>query len=259
MNRLDQLFIKRNKNLLNIFTTAGYPSLTSTKDVILSLQKNGADMIEIGMPYSDPIADGPVIQQSNLIALQNGMNIQLLFEQLKSIKEKVYVPLILMGYLNPVLQYGMEKFCADALDAGVHGIILPDLPMFEFEHLYRSTFKKHQLHFIFLITPQTSEDRIRKADKLSSGFLYAVSASVTTGSSINATDQQAYFKKLAGLKLKNNLLIGFGIHDRRTFSNACDYASGAIIGSAYIKVLENSIDIEGDTERFIKSIRPKNE
>ena len=259
MNKLDKLFKNNNKNLLNIFCTAGSPRLDSTTEVILSLQKHGADMIEIGMPYSDPIADGPVIQQSNMIALQNGMNMELLFKQLDSIKETVNVPLILMGYLNPVLQYGMERFCADAEAAGIDAVILPDLPMFEFEHLYQNIFAQHKLHFIFLITPGTGNDRIKKADKLSSGFLYAVSSSATTGNMGDSSRQEKYFKKLSALELKNPVMIGFGISDHKSFSNACKHASGAIIGSAYIKALEHSEAIDRDTEIFIRSIRKENE
>ncbi len=259
LNKLDQLFTTKSKSLLNIFFTAGYPDVNSTTEVILSLQQQGADIIEIGMPYSDPIADGPVIQESNMIALQNGMTMELLFHQLNTIKESVQVPLILMGYLNPVMQYGMEKFCADAAAAGVHGIILPDLPMFEFEHYYKSIFEKHQLHFVFLITPETSFDRIKKADILSSGFLYAVSSSATTGSSADNSTRDYYFERLAALKLKNPLLIGFGINDNRSFENACKYASGAIIGSAYIKILQHSRDINRDTGLFIRSITNKHE
>ena len=259
MKRIKELLINPDKKLLNIFCTAGYPHLNSTIEVILSLQKHGADMIEIGMPYSDPIADGPVIQQSNMQALQNGMNMHLLFEQLNSIKGKVNIPMILMGYLNPVLQYGIEQFCADAKSAGVSGIILPDLPMFEYQSIYESIFKKHGLHFIFLITPETSIERVRKADKLSSLFLYAVSSSATTGTTTDKTVQEKYFKKLSALKLKNPLLIGFGISDHESFTNACAYAAGAIIGSAYIKVLEHSSDIDRDTASFIAQIRGKNE
>ena len=246
-------------NLLNIFCTAGYPLINSTTEVILSLQKNGADIIEIGMPYSDPIADGPVIQQSNMTALQNGMTMQLLFKQLNSIKENLTVPLILMGYLNPVLQYGIEKFCEDAETSGVSGVILPDLPMFEFENSYKKIFEKYNLHFIFLITPETSNERIKMADRLSSGFLYAVSSSATTGTKTDRSQQGKYFKKLAALKLKNPILIGFGINDHKSFAYACKHAAGAIIGSAYIKTLEYSTDIDSDTASFIGRIKGKNE
>jgi tryptophan synthase alpha chain len=254
-NRFDKVFADNKKNLLNIFCTAGYPHRESTTEVMLALQKHGADMIEIGMPYSDPIADGPVIQHSNMIALQNGMTIQLLFEQLNRVKEKIIIPVILMGYLNPVLQYGMEKFCADAATAAVDAVILPDLPMFEFENFYKQLFKKHGLKFIFLITPETSNDRIKKADKLSSGFLYAVSSSATTGNTADTASKEKYFKRLAAMELKNPFLVGFGINDNQSFAEACVYAAGAIIGSAYIKILEYTTDIDTGTASFIKAIR----
>ena len=254
-NKLTQLFQQENKNLLNVYCTAGYPKLSSTTEVLFALQENGVDMIEVGMPYSDPIADGPVIQQSNMVAIENGMTIELLFEQLNSVKNTITVPLIMMGYLNPVLQYGLEKFCEDAAAAGIAGIILPDLPMYEYKELYAPLFKKYKLCFIFLITPQTSEERIKKADKLSSGFLYAVSSSSTTGSNLNKEDKTAYFERIADVKLKNPLMIGFGINDRATFDTACNYASGAIIGSAYIKALTENNDINASTANFIQTIR----
>ena len=254
-NKLTQLFRQKNKNLLNVYCTAGYPKLSSTTEVLFALQENGVDMIEVGMPYSDQIADGPVIQQSNMVAIENGMTIELLFEQLNSVKNTITVPLIMMGYLNPVLQYGLEKFCEDAAAAGIAGIILPDLPMHEYEELYAPLFKKYKLCFIFLITPQTSEERIKKADKLSSGFLYAVSSSSTTGNNLNKEDKTGYFERIADIKLKNPLMIGFGINDRATFDTACNYASGAIIGSAYIKALTENNDINTSTANFIQTIR----
>ncbi len=254
-NKLTQLFQQKNKDLLNVYCTAGYPKLDSTSEVLKALQYNGADMIEVGMPYSDPIADGPVIQQSNMVAIENGMTINLLFDQLNTVKNDINVPLIMMGYLNPVLQYGLEKFCEDAAASGVSGIILPDLPMYEFEEMYAPIFKKHNLSFIFLITPQTSAERIKKADKLSSGFLYAVSSSATTGSNLKAEDKTAYFERIAGMELKNPLMIGFGINNKATFETASSYAAGAIIGSAYIKALSENNNIETATSSFIQTIR----
>lgn len=255
MNKLDKVFLEKKNNLLNVYCTAGYPQKDSTNKVLLALQNAGVDMIEVGMPYSDPIADGEVIQKSNMKALENGMTIELLFEQLNNVKKKINVPLILMGYLNPVMQYGLEKFCKDASAAGVSGIILPDLPMYEYENIYKKYFTEHNLLFIFLITPQTSIERIIKADKLSSGFLYAVSSSSTTGS-INITeDKEKYFKRISALKLNNPLMIGFGINDSKTYATACKYASGGIIGSAYIKALSNVKDINKATNTFIKTIR----
>ncbi len=254
-NKLTQLFQQKNKNLLNVYCTAGFPKKESTTEVILALQENGVDMIEIGMPYSDPIADGPVIQQSNMVAIENGMTIQLLFEQLNSVKNSITVPLIMMGYLNPVLQYGLEKFCENAAAVGISGIILPDLPMYEFEEVYAPIFKRNNLSFIFLITPQTSNERIKKADKLSSGFLYAVSSSSTTGTAVADEEKIDYFERINKMKLANPIMIGFGINSRESFSTACKYASGAIIGSAYIKALSTSDDIQTRTTEFIKKIR----
>ena len=254
-NKLTQLFQQKNKDLLNVYCTAGYPKLESTTQVLCALQENAVDMIEVGMPYSDPIADGPVIQQSNMVAIENGMTIHLLFEQLNTVKNLITVPLIMMGYLNPVLQYGLEKFCKDAATAGISGIILPDLPMYEYEEFYAPIFKKNGLSFIFLITPQTSEERIKKADKLSSGFLYVVSSSSTTGNNLNTENKTAYFERIAGMDLKNPLMIGFGINNKPSFENACSYASGGIIGSAYIKALGENNNVNRATSSFLKIIR----
>lgn len=254
-NKLEKTFLQQKNNLLNVYCTAGFPKIESTVEVLLALQKAGVDMIEVGMPYSDPIADGEVIQKSNMKALQNGMTIELLFSQLNEVKKQINVPLILMGYLNPVLQFGIEKFCKAAANAGVSGIILPDLPMQEYELVYKKFFTENNLSFIFLVTPQTSIDRIMQADKLSSGFLYAVSSSSTTGSVNVNEDKVAYFKKLKSLKLQNPLMIGFGINDNKTYEQACTYANGAIIGSAYIKAIATSTNINKSTANFIKSIR----
>jgi tryptophan synthase alpha chain len=254
-NKLITLFQTKNKKLLNVYCTAGFPKKESTTEVLLALQKSGVDMIEVGMPYSDPIADGPVIQESNMVAIANGMTIELLFKQLKAVRKDIQVPLILMGYLNPVMQYGIEKFCADAASAGVAGLILPDLPMYEYENIYKEYFTQNKLSLIFLITPQTSEERIKKADALSSGFLYAVSSNSVTGSTLSNEGQNDYFKKLAAMKLQNPLMIGFGINSKETFANACKYATGAIVGSAYIKVISKVKNIQTTTANFIKTIR----
>jgi tryptophan synthase alpha chain len=249
--------------ILNVYCTAGYPQLNSTLDVMKALQQNGADIIELGMPYSDPLADGPVIQHSSSIALANGMTIPVLFEQLKNWRAQntplgdggIGVPVILMGYMNPVLQYGFEKFCADAAAVGVDGLILPDLPEHEFETEYGAIIKKYGLDFIFLVTPETSDERIKKLDSLSSGFLYAVSSSSTTGSDKNMTDVSAYLKKLKSMQLKNPVLVGFGIKDKQTFDAACEHADGAIIGTAFIKALEESKDISLTVKKFLQSIK----
>lgn len=258
MNRLDKLFAAKKTNVLNIYCTAGYPHLNSTIEIIEALQNNGADIIELGMPYSDPLADGEVIQQSSAIALQNGMTIENLFDQLGILRNMLLKDegsaIILMGYMNPVLQFGIEKFCASAKAAGVDGIILPDLPMYEFETMYKPLFDKNDLKFIFLVTPETSDERIRKIDSLCSGFLYAVSSSSTTGNNKAIEGQEDYFKKLQQLNLKNPVLVGFGIKDKATFASACKYSNGAIIGSAYIKALENTNNINQTTKDFVNSI-----
>ncbi len=254
MNRIDKLFAEKKQPVLNVYCTAGYPRIDSTAEVIMSLQESGADLIEIGMPYSDPLADGPVIQQSNMVALQNGMTIPLLLDQLNAIKYSVSVPVILMGYMNPVMQLGMEKFCSAAAGAGVDGIILPDLPIYEYETEYSPFFEKNGLKFIFLITPETTEERIRKIDSLSGGFIYAVSSSSTTGNERPISQQEAYFRKLQALQLKNPVLVGFGIKDKATFKAATAFTRGAIIGSAYIKAIQHTLDIEGATKKFLNSV-----
>ena len=196
MNRIEKLFSEKKKNILSIYFTAGFPRLNDTGEILTALQKHGADLVEIGMPYSDPLADGPVIQHSSMVAIQNGITIKLLFEQLKGLQELFHLPLILMGYLNPVMQYGIEKFCMDAHDAGIDGIILPDLPLHEYETEYKAVFQKYDLHFIFLITPETSEERIRKIDEAGNGFIYAVSSSSITGTEKNLPHRKVIFKDL---------------------------------------------------------------
>lgn len=254
MSRLNNLFQQKNKRILNVYCTAGYPTLQSTINVMSSLQENGADLIELGMPYSDPLADGPVIQASSSKALQNGMTISTLFNQLKDFRKDITVPVILMGYLNPLLQYGFEKFCAKAAEVGIDGIIIPDIPMYEFQQEYSAVIKKYGLDFIFLVTPETSEERIKKLDQLSSGFLYAVSSSSITGSDKDFSPVETYLHKLQSLKLKNPVLVGFGIKDKSTFETACKYANGAIIGSAYIKALESDDNVETATREFLNGI-----
>jgi len=255
MKRIQELFKRKDNKILNVYCTAGYPQLHSTLEVLKVLQDNGADIIELGMPYSDPLADGPVIQQSSNIALTNGMTIKKLFEQLKNFRKEISVPVVLMGYMNPVLQYGFEKFCADAAAVGIDGLILPDLPEHEFETEYGTTIKKYGLDFIFLVTPETSEERIRKLDELSSGFLYAVSSSSTTGRDKNMIDVKSYLQKLKTLGLKNPVLVGFGIKDKQTFEVACANANGAIIGTAYIKALAGPGHVAEITRKFLDSIR----
>ena len=252
---------QKGQRVLNVYCTAGYPQLNSTLEVMKALQENGADIIELGMPYSDPLADGPVIQQSGSVALANGMTIKILFEQLKDFRQSPPpgdlggIPVVLMGYMNPVLQYGFEKFCADAAAVGIDGLILPDLPEHEFETEYGAIVKKYGLDFVFLVTPETSEERIHKLDSLSTGFLYAVSSSSTTGSDKNMGDVSSYLQKLQSFKLNNPVLVGFGIKDKATFDAACTWANGAIIGTAYIRALENSKDVKATTKAFLSSIK----
>jgi len=254
MSRLQDLFQQKKKRVLNMYCTAGYPELNSTVDVMQNLQDAGADMLELGMPYSDPLADGPVIQASASKALANGMTIATLFKQLENFRTSIHVPVVLMGYMNPVLQYGFERFCAAAAAVGIDGLILPDLPLYEWETEYGAILKKYNLDFIFLVTPETSEARIRKLDAASSGFLYAVSSSSTTGGTINLAALENYLQRLQAMHLKNPVLVGFGIKDKKTFDTACNYAQGAIIASAYIKALEQQPDVKQTTRQFLNAV-----
>lgn len=257
MSRTVEMFAKKKSNVLNVYFTAGYPALSDTLLIMKSLQEAGADMIELGMPYSDPLADGPVIQSSGSIALANGMTIHELFDQLKNFRNTIHLPVLLMGYMNPILQYGFENFCRDAAAVGVDGLILPDLPMFEFEKEFGALISKYNLDFVFLVTPETEEARVRQLDHLSTGFLYAVSSSSTTGKNAALGDQEKYFKRLRSLKLKNPVLIGFGIKDKDSFSKACSLADGAVIGTAFIKALANASEqeIPRRIKNFINSLR----
>ena len=239
MNRINQK-ISEEKKLLSIYFTAGYPSLHDTVTIIQELEKKGVDMIEIGLPFSDPLADGPTIQASSTQALKNGMTTEVLFNQLKDIRKTVKIPLIIMGYFNPILQYGVEEFCKKCADIGIDGLIIPDLPVDVYNDQYNSIFEKYNLINVFLITPQTSETRIRFIDSVSKGFIYMVSSASVTGSSSDFGDEQTdYFKRIADMKLNNPQIIGFGISDYETFEQATTYAKGAIIGSAFIKHLTN--------------------
>lgn len=255
MSRILELFKQKKNNILNVYCTAGYPQLESTVKVMKALQNSGVDMIELGMPYSDPLADGPVIQASSTKALANGMTIEKLFGQLRGFRKDIYVPVILMGYMNPVLQYGFEKFCQHAADAPVDGLILPDLPEYEFETEYGAIIQRYGLNFIFLVTPETSDERIRKLDSLSTGFLYAVSSSSTTGKDKDMNAVNNFLERLQAMKLNNPVLVGFGIKDKPTFQQACAHANGAIIGTAFIKAIENVPDVEVATKQFITDIK----
>ena len=255
MNRIDKLFRLKNKKILSVFFTAGHPTLDSTVGIIMNLEKAGADMLEIGMPFSDPIADGPVIQKSSVEALQNGMNIRLLFEQLEGIRKHVSIPLLLMGYINPVLKFGIEEFCHRCAETGIDGVILPDLPPEIYIEKYSRIFEENNLYNILLVTPQLSDERIRMIDSTGKGFNYIVSSYSTTGGRGSFTEEQlSYFRRLDEMKLKNPGLIGFGISDRETFETACNNARGAIIGSAFVKMLdENGVGPE-NIKKFVEAI-----
>jgi len=254
-NRVISLFEKKNKNILSVFYTAGFPALNATKEIAESLQESGVDMIELGIPFSDPVADGPTIQASNKIALDNGMTVPLLLEQLKEIRKTVSIPILLMGYLNPVLQYGIERFVKDAAAAGADGFILPDLPLDEYLDSWQSQVERNGLVTTFLISPTTSEERIRKVDAATKGFIYAVSSSSTTGTRAGFDEEQvAYFKRLQSLNLSNPYLIGFGVSNRETYQTVCEYGHGAIIGSAFINQMKNSTNLKLDSTHFLQSI-----
>ncbi|MDH3649943.1 MAG: tryptophan synthase subunit alpha [Saprospiraceae bacterium] len=257
MSRIRELFDRKNRYLLNIYFTAGYPSLHDTVPIIQSLTDAGVDLIEIGMPYSDPMADGPTIQHSSSVAIKQGMTVDLLFDQVREARKLVDTPLLLMGYLNQMMQYGVERFVTDAVAAGVDGLIIPDLPLDIYMDEYKNLISDAGLDMVFLITPQTNAERIRYIDSLSTGFIYMVSdASITGATSAISEAQLAYFNRVKNMDLVNPRLIGFGISDAESFSTACQYAQGAIIGSAFIKVLEKSKEnlCEGITS-FIHSLR----
>ncbi|WP_370227166.1 tryptophan synthase subunit alpha [Mesoflavibacter sp.] len=253
MNRINQK-LNEDKKLLSIYFTAGYPNLNDTLTIIENLEKSGVDMIEIGLPFSDPLADGPTIQASSTEALKNGMTTEVLFKQLKDVRKTVSIPLIIMGYFNPMLQYGVEAFCKKCQEIGINGLIIPDLPVDVYNEQYKSTFEKYGLINVFLITPQTSIERIKFIDSISNGFIYMVSSASVTGSSKGFGDTQTnYFKRIADMQLNNPQIVGFGINNNDTFTQATTYAKGAIIGSAFIKHLSNNG--VNKIEDFISSVR----
>lgn len=243
MNRINQLFHSNRKDLLSIYFCAGNPTLEATAHVIRSLEKNGVDMIEIGIPFSDPMADGIVIQNAATQALRNGMSLKLLFEQLRDIRQDVKIPLLLMGYLNPIMQYGFENFCRKCVACGIDGVIIPDLPFRDYQEHYRQIAEHHQIKVIMLITPETSEERVREIDAHTDGFIYMVSSAATTGAQQGFDDQKrAYFKRVENMHLNNPLMVGFGISNKATFEAACEHASGAIIGSRFVTLLDEEKD-----------------
>jgi len=253
MNRIDKKLREEGK-LLSIYFTAGFPNLNDTADIIIKLQESGVDMVEIGLPFSDPLADGPTIQDSSMSAINNGMNTDILFNQLKDIRDRVSIPLIIMGYFNPILQYGVEKFCKKCNEIGIDGLIIPDLPIDYYLENYKSIFEQNKLYNMFLIAPQTSDDRIRKIDSISKGFIYMVSSSSITGSKNSFSSEQInYFERIEKMNLNTPRIIGFGVGNKETFNATVNYSKGAIIGSAFIKNLhENGVD---SIDSFIKSIR----
>jgi tryptophan synthase alpha chain len=254
-NKIIELFKRKNKRVLSIFFTAGYPSLNDTNEIIKLLEMHGADMIEIGIPFSDPLADGPVIQKSSEEALKNGMTLKLLFEQLKNLRQEVKIPIVLMGYLNPILQFGMENFVLKCKEIGIDGVILPDLPPDVYCDNYKNLFEENQISFIFLVTSKTSAERIKFIDSISSGFIYLVSFSGTTGKKVEF-DKGGY-SNIHSLQLNNPIMIGFGISDNETFEQACTFSNGVIIGSAFIKALENE-NLKNSIPEFIGNILNKN-
>jgi tryptophan synthase alpha chain len=256
MNRIDKLFKNKRDNILSIYFTAGYPELNHTLTIIKELDKSGVDMIEIGMPFSDPVADGPVIQQSSEKALRNGISLNLLFRQLNQVREITDLPLIIMGYINPIFKFGIENFLVRCRETGIDGVIIPDLPVDEYLKSYKVLFENNKILNIFLISPQTPEERILYLDSIAEGFLYLVSTSATTGTTNNFDNIQiAYFEKVNSLNLNSPRLIGFGISDKDTYLRACEYSNGAIIGSAFIKSLDKTGPLPENINGFIRKLR----
>lgn len=254
-SRIQHLFDQHPKRVLNVYFTAGYPHLDSTIEIIKQLDASGVDLIEIGMPYSDPLADGPIIQESSSKALSNGMSIELLFKQLSALRSFTSIPVVLMGYMNPVLQFGFDRFCQEASKCGIDGLILPDMPVIEFQRTYSSVLKKNHLNMVFLVTPETPEERVRLLDRCSSGFLYAVSSSSTTGKDKDFSRVEQYLSKLKSYNLSNPILVGFGIHNADTFNAVTQLADGAIIGSAFISILTDKGVDPATINDFVKSIK----
>ena len=254
MNRIQTTF--QNKNILNVYTTAGYPQLNDTVTIVQELAANGVDMVEIGMPFSDPLADGPTIQHSSEVAIKNGITLNLIFQQIQEIRKTVDIPIMLMGYFNQLLQYGVARFLQKAAHVGVDGLIIPDLPLDVYQVEYKGLVEKYGLKMSFLITPQTTEKRIQLLAKESTAFLYVVSSFAITGGKSGIEDYQTeYFKKIASLPIKTPQLIGFGISNKQTFDTACQYANGAIIGSAFIKALGNSQHLKETINEFVKQVK----
>jgi len=254
MNRINLLFQQKSENILSVYFTAGFPKLDDTMPILKTLQDNGVDLVEIGVPFSDPMADGLVIQNSSQAALQNGMSIRKLFEQLTGVRSTIHIPLIMMGYLNPIMQFGFENFCRECHRVGVDGMIIPDLPMADFLADFKEIAEKYGLEFIFLITPETSDERIRLIDSYSNGFIYMVSSAATTGTQSSFDNKVDYFNRINAMNLKNPRLIGFGISNKSTREMVCKYSSGAIIGSAFIKALQETNDVEKGVKLLLQNL-----
>lgn len=254
MNRINQLFQQKNKNILSVYFTAGYPALNDTLPTLQALQSKGVDFVEIGVPFSDPMADGLVIQQSNHQALKNGMSIRLLFEQLTDVRKTIHIPLVMMGYLNPILQFGFEAFCAECARVGVDGMIVPDLPMSDYLEEYKVIADRYALKFIFLITPETSDERIREIDENTDGFIYMVSSAAVTGTQSSFEHRIGYFNRINAMGLKNPRMIGFGVSNKVTRDTVFQYASGAIVGSAFIKAVGTAPSVDEGVERLLAQL-----
>ena len=260
MKKLNKLFVEKKNNILSVFFTAGFPSLNDTTKVLKALESSGADFVEVGLPYSDPLADGETIQRSSAKALANGINLDIIFDQLLLVKDTNKLPIVIMGYFNQILKYGEEKFCAKCKECGVETLIIPDLPMIEYENHYKELFGKHGLSNVFLISPMTSEERIRKIDDMTDLFIYVVASSATTGAKNKLSDEQLkYFDRIKNMKLESPLMIGFGISDNNTFNNACKYANGAIVGSAFVSAISGvgTGDIDTVVRNWVEDIFSK--
>ena len=256
MNRINKLFKEKGNNILSVYFTAGYPNLNDTVEIIKQLSSKGVDLIEIGVPFSDPLADGPVIQHSSQVALKNGMSVKLLFEQLKDIRKVTDIPLVLMGYVNPIIHFGFENFCQKVQEVGIDGFIIPDLPMLEYQKEFKPVSDKYGIENVFLITPETSAERIRVVDENTNAFIYMVSSASTTGvqKSFEGAKEE-YFNRIKSMSLKNPAMIGFGISNKQTFESACKYSSGAIIGSAFIKSLDETSSVSDAVDLLLKRLK----
>ena len=254
-NRINLLFDRKKENILSVYFTAGFPKLEDTVPTLQCLQENGVDLVEIGVPFSDPLADGIVIQNSSQQALRNGMSIRKLFSQLTNVRQSIHIPLVMMGYLNPIMQFGFEEFCAECNRVGVDAMIIPDLPMSDYLNQYKEIAERYELEFIFLITPETSDERIHQIDSHTNGFIYMVSSAAVTGTQNSFDTKLDYFNRINTMNLKNPRLIGFGISNKSTRDMVNRYSSGAIIGSAFIKALQETNDVEQGVELLLKRLK----